>query len=335
MYDIKEIAKVIDGTVVGESNVKIKKVSPFFDAKEDEITFAFEEKYLKSINETNAKVIIVPDMPLPEIGKTYIKVGGNPREKLITMLGYLKPKTKEMELPIEKSAKIGGNVRLSPGVYIGHDVEIGEGTVIYPNVSIMEGVKIGRNCIIYQNVSVREFCEIGDNVILQPGAVVGSDGFGYININGKNIKLEQIGIVKIEDDVELGANTAVDRGAIGDTVIKKGTKIDNLVHIAHNDIIGENCIIIAQVGISGSVEVGNNTIIAGQAGVTGHLKIGNNCVIAARSVVTNDVEDNSKMSGFPLKDHMEDLKIKVAMTKLPETIKRVKEIEKLISGGGK
>ena len=142
------------------------------------------------------------------------------------------------------------------------------------------------------------------------------------------MKIEQIGNVIIGEEVEIGANTCIDRGTIGDTVIKKGTKIDNLVHIAHNDIIGEDCFIVAQTGISGSVEIGDNTTLAGQVGVAGHLKIGNNVIIAARSGVTNDVPDGKQMSGYPLREHMEDLRIKMSMGKVPELIKKVRKIEK-------
>ena len=190
------------------------------------------------------------------------------------------------------------------------------------------GVIIGEGTVIYSNVSIREFCKIGKNCVLQPGAVIGSDGFGFVKVNGNNTKIDQIGSVVIEDNVEIGANTTVDRGAIGDTIIKKYTKIDNLVQIAHNDIIGENCLIVSQVGIAGSVEVGNNTTLAGQVGVAGHLKIGSNVVIAAKSGVAGNVGDNQILSGYPLMDHREDLKVKISMKKVPELIKKVREIEK-------
>ena len=237
-------------------------------------------------------------------------------------------KMQKIEKAIEDSAQIDETVNIAKSVYIGHNVKIGKNVVIYPNVTICEGTQIGDNTIIYPNVTIREFSRIGKNCILQPGAVIASDGFGFIKVNGHNVKIEQIGNVIIEDEVEIGANTCVDRGTIGDTIIKKGTKIDNLVHIAHNDIIGEDCFIVAQTGISGSVEVGNNTTLAGQVGVAGHLKIGNNVVIAARSGVTNDVTDGKKMSGFPLRNHMEDLRVKMAMGKVPELLKIVKKLEK-------
>lgn len=209
-------------------------------------------------------------------------------------------------------------------------MKIGKNVVIYPNVSIFEGTEIGDETIVYSNVTIREFSKIGKKCIFQPGAVIGSDGFGYIKVKDNNVKIEQIGHVILEDEVEIGANTCVDRGAIGDTIIKRGTKIDNLVHIAHNDIIGSNCFIIAQVGISGSVEVGDNTTLAGQVGVAGHLKIGNNVIIAAKSGVTNDVPDGKQMSGYPLRDHMDDLRIKMSMGKVPELVKRVRKLEKII-----
>ncbi|MBF1208012.1 MAG: UDP-3-O-(3-hydroxymyristoyl)glucosamine N-acyltransferase, partial [Fusobacterium periodonticum] len=212
-------------------------------------------------------------------------------------------------------------------VYIGHDVVIGNNVKIFPNVTIGEGVKIGEGTVIYSNVTIREFVEIGKNCVIQPGAVIGSDGFGFVKVNGNNTKIDQIGTVIVEDEVEIGANTTIDRGAIGDTIIKKYTKIDNLVQIAHNDIIGENCLIISQVGIAGSTIVGNNVTLAGQVGVAGHLEIGDNTMIGAQSGVPGNVEANKILSGHPLVDHREDMKIRVAMKKLPELLKRVKALE--------
>ena len=332
MFNIKEIAKLIDGEIFGDDSLEIVKLSPFFQSKKQDLTFASDEKMLKKRNESQAGVVIVSEGQELLEDRTYIVVKQNPRNLMPILLNYFKPKMQKIENQIEKSAVISEDADVSTlNTYVGHSVKIGSKTVIYPNVTILEGVKIGKNCIIYPNVTIREFTKIGDNVIIQPGAVIGSDGFGFVKVQGENIKIEQIGTVTIENDVEIGANTCIDRGTIGETIIKKGTKIDNLVHIAHNDIIGENCFIIAQTGISGSVEVGNNTTLAGQVGVAGHLKIGSNVVIAAKSGVTNDVPDNSKMSGFPLREHMEDLRIKMAMGRVPELIKKIKKIEKKIS----
>ena len=328
-YNINELVNLLGCEIKGDLSLEsVSGLAPFFQAQEENITFASDEKFLKRLNETKAKVVLVPDIPLPNLGKMYLVVKENPRTLMPKLLNFFKRETKPFEKMIEDSSKIGNGVKLAPNVYIGHDTIIGDNVTIYPNVTIGEGVVIGEGTVIYSNVTVREFCKIGKNCVIQPGAVIGSDGFGFVKVNGNNTKIDQIGSVVIEDNVEIGANTTVDRGAIGDTIIKKYTKIDNLVQIAHNDIIGENCLIISQVGIAGSVEVGNNTTLAGQVGVAGHLKIGNNVVIAAKSGVVGDVADNQLLSGYPLMDHREDMKMKVAMKKLPDLLKRVKELEK-------
>ena len=328
-YNINELVNLLGCEIKGDLSLEyVSGLAPFFQAQEDSLTFASDEKFLKKLNETKAKVTLVPDIPLPNIGKMYLVVKENPRTLMPKLLNFFKKTTKPFEKMIEDSSKIGKNVRIAPNVYIGHDAIIRDNVVIYPNVTIGEGVIIGEGTVIYSNVSIREFCKIGKNCVLQPGAVIGSDGFGFVKVNGNNTKIDQIGSVVIEDNVEIGANTTVDRGAIGDTIIKKYTKIDNLVQIAHNDIIGENCLIVSQVGIAGSVEVGNNTTLAGQVGVAGHLKIGSNVVIAAKSGVAGNVGDNQILSGYPLMDHREDLKVKISMKKVPELIKKVREIEK-------
>ena len=329
MYGIKEIANLINGEIVGNSEISFTRLAPFFAASEKELTFAADEKMLKNIDKCNAGALIVPKIPNLPKDKTFIVVDENPREIMPILLNHFKPKVKPFEKPIEDSAVIDETANVSKiNTYIGHNVKIGKNVVIYPNVSIFEGTEIGDGTIVYPNVTIREFCKIGKRCIFQPGAVIGSDGFGYIKVKGNNVKIEQIGNVILEDEVEIGANTCVDRGAIGDTIIKKGTKIDNLVHIAHNDIIGSNCFITAQVGISGSVEVGDNTTLAGQVGVAGHLKIGNNVVIAAKSGVTNNVPDGKQMSGFPLREHIDDLRIKMSMGRVPELVKKVKKLER-------
>nr|WP_315046678.1 UDP-3-O-(3-hydroxymyristoyl)glucosamine N-acyltransferase [uncultured Leptotrichia sp.] len=331
MYNIKEVAQLISGKIVGNENLIFKRLAPFFYATEDELTFAADEKMLKNIDKCTAGAIIVPPLENLPKDRTYIVVEKNPRELMPILLNFFKPKVKPFEKPIEDSAIIDETANVSKiNTYIGHNVKIGKNVVIYPNVSIFEGTEIGDGTIVYSNVTIREFSKIGKKCIFQPGAVIGSDGFGYIKVKGNNVKIEQIGHVILEDEVEIGANTCVDRGAIGDTIIKKGTKIDNLVHIAHNDVIGSNCFIIAQVGISGSVEVGDNTTLAGQVGVAGHLKIGNNVVIAAKSGVTNDVPDGKQMSGYPLRDHMDDLRVKMSMGKVPELLKTVRKLKKEI-----
>lgn len=328
MYKVNDIVTLLNAEFKGEVVENISKLSPFFHSDEESLTFAADEKFLKDLANTRAKVIIVPDIELPlNIGKSYIVVKDSPRIIMPKLLNFFKRNLKKIEKMVEDSSIIGENCNIAPNVYIGHDVIIGDNVSIYPNVTIGEGAVIGDNTVIYSNVSIREFVNIGKNCVIQPGAVIGSDGFGFIKVDGNNEKIEQIGTVIIEDNVEIGANTTIDRGAIGDTIIKKYTKIDNLVQIAHNDIIGENCLIISQVGIAGSTIVGNNVTLAGQVGVSGHIKIGDNVVIGAKSGVHGNVESNQILSGYPLVDHKEDLKIKIALKKLPELLKRVKKLE--------
>lgn len=329
-YKISDLITLLGCEVKGDLSLEyISGLAPFFQAKEDSLTFASDEKFLKNLNETKAKVIIVPDIKVfPNIGKMFLVVKENPRTLMPKLLGFFKKKVKPFEKQIEDSSKIGKNVSIAPGVYIGHDAVIGDNVTLYPNVTICEGVEIGEGTVIYPNVTVREFCKVGKNCVIQPGAIIGSDGFGFVKVNGKNTKIDQIGRAIIGDNVEIGANTTVDRGAIGDTVIGDYTKVDNLVQIAHNVILGENCLIISQVGIAGSAEVGDNTTIAGQTGVAGHLKIGKNVIIGAKSGVSGDVADNQLLSGYPLMDHREDLKVRVSMKKLPELLKKVRNLEK-------
>ena len=327
-YKISEIASLLESEIKGDKNLVVRALSPFFQAKEDELTFAADEKFLHKLNETKAKVIVVPDIPLPEnIGKTYIVTKMEPRKLMPKLLAHFKKQLKKIEKPIEDSAIIAPTAEIGPHVYIGHDVKIGENVKIYPNVTICEGVIIGDDSIIYPNVTVREFCEIGKRVVLQPGAVIGADGFGFVKVNGNNAKIEQIGRVILEDDVEVGANTTIDRGAIGDTVVKKFTKLDNLIQIGHNVIIGENFLMASQSGIAGSTEIGNNVTIGGQVGVGGHITIGDNVMIAAKSGITGNIKSNQVLGGHPIVSLQENLKIQAGMKKLPELLKRVKKLE--------
>ncbi|MGL5744119.1 MAG: UDP-3-O-(3-hydroxymyristoyl)glucosamine N-acyltransferase [Cetobacterium sp.] len=330
-YKIDKLISLLECEVKGDAKVNITGLSPFFQAQEGDVTFASDEKFLKKLNETKASVVIVPaGIELPENGKTYLLVTSNLRVLMPKLLNFFKRKTKRMEKMIEDSAVIGEETTVAMNSYIGHDVKLGKNVTIYPNVTICEGVEIGDNTTVYPNVTIREFCKIGKECVIQPGAVIGSDGFGFVKVNGNNTKIDQIGSVIIEDFVEIGANTTIDRGTIGDTVIKKYTKIDNLVQIAHNDIIGENCLIISQVGIAGSTEVGDNTTLGGQVGIGGHIKIGSNVMIGAKSGVTGNVDDNQILAGHPLMNLKDDLKVKAVQKKLPELLKRVKELEKKI-----
>lgn len=329
MYNLEKLSTLLGGKIKGDKVQEITGLAPFFQAKKGEVTFAAEDKFLTKLGETNATVLVVPKLEKYLPNKTYIVVEKNPRELMPILLKFFK---KEVMFPvkaIEDSAVIGEGVRIAPNVYIGHRAKIGNDVTIHPNVYIGQDVIIGEGSILYPNSVIREFCILGKNCILQPGAIIGSDGFGYTKVDGNNMKIEQIGRVILEDDVEIGANTTIDRGAIGDTIIKKYTKIDNLVQLGHNVIVGENCFVISQVGIAGSTEVGDNCTLAGQVGIAGHIKIGDNVILGAKSGITGNIASNQILSGNPplnVKDH---LKIKASLKKLPELMKRVKKLEKI------
>jgi UDP-3-O-[3-hydroxymyristoyl] glucosamine N-acyltransferase len=229
-----------------------------------------------------------------------------------------------------QGVKLGKDISIHPWVRIEDHVTIADGTVIYPGTFVGEGTEIGRDCLIYPNVTIREKVKIGNRVILHSGVVIGSDGFGCARYRGKHHKIPQVGSVVIEDDVELGANVTVDRAVLGRTLIRRGTKVDNLVQIAHNVVIGEDCLIVAQAGISGSTELGRYVILAGQAGLVGHLKIGDGARVGAQAGVASDVEAGETVSGSVALPHREWLRIQATLPELPDLKKRVKELEKKI-----
>ncbi|MCL2390522.1 MAG: UDP-3-O-(3-hydroxymyristoyl)glucosamine N-acyltransferase, partial [Endomicrobia bacterium] len=212
---------------------------------------------------------------------------------------------------------------------------VGDGTKIFPNVYIGKNSKVGKNCIFYPNVVIRENVIAGDRVILQPSVVIGGDGFGFVTVDGVNQKIPQIGRVEIGDDVEIGAHTTIDRATVDATRIGKGTKIDNLVMIAHNVQIGENCIIVALTGIAGSAKIGNNATIGAQVGIAGHIKIGNNVTISSQSGVGGDLHDGEIVGGNPLTELKQSIKIRATLRKLPEMYNDIRKIKKEIEDGKK
>jgi UDP-3-O-[3-hydroxymyristoyl] glucosamine N-acyltransferase len=234
---------------------------------------------------------------------------------------------------VHASAAVADNVTVGEGASIGplvslaSEVSVGERSVIGPGCILGRGASVGADCLIHPRVVVEDGCRIGDRCIVHSGTVIGADGFGFATVDGTHHKVPQVGIVVLEDDVELGANVCVDRAALGETRIGRGTKVDNLVQIAHNVQIGEHCLVVAQVGISGSCSIGHHTVFAGQSGSTGHLKIGNGVVLSARAVATRDVPDGVMLSGFPGRPHREWLKTEANLRRLDELRDKVKELE--------
>ena len=331
---VQELAEFLHGTVEHDNpELKVTGVNGLVEAGPTDISFA-GPPHVEHCHLSKAGVMVLSPAD-PELdGRPVIRVE-NPRAAFAALLELFRPQ-EEVERVISpyafvsKKAKIGSNVAIQPFAVVEDDAEIGDGTVLYPHAYVGKRVKIGQNCTLYPNTTVREDCVLGNRVILQSGAVIGGDGFGYITQNGKHSKVLQTGNVVLQDDVEIGCNTCIDRATVDSTIVGKGTKIDNLVHLGHNDILGENCLVVAHVGISGSVTVGNNVTFAGQVGTVGHITIGNNCVFGGKAGITNNVPDNSVMGGYPAMPMKEWLRQEAYVRKVGDMLKKIKVLEKEI-----
>ena len=331
---LKELADYLGGTVQGDENLAVNGLAPLENAGPDKITFLANPKYAAKVADTGAgAVLMVPGGE--RYGRNTIEVA-NPYlcfAKLLTLF-YTKAHPPLGVLPeanLGTQVTLGENISIYPGACIGNNVSIGNRTVIHSGAVIYEGSVIGDDCLIHANATVRERCRIGNRCIIQPGAVIGSDGFGYAPDGRSYYRIPQIGIVVLEDDVEIGANSCIDRAALEVTLIKRGTKLDNLVQIAHNCQIGEDCMIVSQVGISGSTKIGNHVTLAGQVGVAGHLSIGDNVMVGAQSGVPGSLAANAGYSGTPSMPHKDWLRAMAVVPRLPELKKTVNALEKRIA----
>jgi UDP-3-O-[3-hydroxymyristoyl] glucosamine N-acyltransferase len=328
---LKELAEIVGGQIIGDPLVLIKGVAPLDEAKEGDITFFANSKLSHFLKKTKASAVIV-DCKTPGNGKPLIRID-NPYAAFSKIMElWFKAKSHSPGIHptavLGEQVKLGDNVSIGAYVVIEDRVEIGDGTTIRPHTFIGENSKIGKNCHIHPRITIAERVEMGDSVIIHSGAVVGSDGFGFAGENGTHRKIPQIGKVVIGNNVEIGANVTIDRATFGKTWIKDGTKIDNLVQIAHNVEIGKNCIIVGQVGICGSVKIGDGVILAGQVGIVEHLTIGDGAKVAAKSVVTKSVPAGKFVSGYPARDHNEEKRIKASISRLPSLLKKVQELSK-------
>ncbi|MDI6889456.1 MAG: UDP-3-O-(3-hydroxymyristoyl)glucosamine N-acyltransferase [Thermodesulfovibrionales bacterium] len=329
---LREIASLLNGEIIGDPDIEITGVSGINGAQEGDITFLSADSYRKYLSGCKASCVIVKE-PIDGLNITQLRVP-NPHLAFAKLLEhfYIKPKKPigiSKEAIVSKKARTGKDVSIFPLSYISDGVFIDEGTVIYPFVFVGENTTIGKGCIIYPNVVVREKVTIGNNVIIHSGSVIGSDGFGYVFDEGRHYKIPQVGGVIVEDDVEIGSNVSIDRATTGNTIIGRGTKIDNLVQIGHNVKIGKNAIIVGQVGIAGSTEIGDFVTLGGQVGVTDHVKIESGTIIGAQSGVLGDVSKGI-YSGSPAMPHRDWLKSQAVISKLPELYKKIKELEKRI-----
>jgi UDP-3-O-[3-hydroxymyristoyl] glucosamine N-acyltransferase len=336
---LNELASQVGGEVAGDGDVVIHRVAPIDEAVEGEITFLNNPQYRRFLRGCRASAVIVG----PE---AFDEPRGRPLNLLrcsdpyiafakISQLFWPAPRFNGQISPgayVDGSATVNEGVTIFPYAWIGAHTQLGHGSVVFPGVFIGENAVIGAQCVLHPNVVVREGCRLGDRVILHAGVVIGSDGFGYAGKGSGRVKIPQTGIVVIEDDVEIGANTTVDRATLGRTVIKRGAKIDNLVQIAHNVTVGEFSVIAAQAGIAGSTRIGKNVTLAGQVGVVNHIEIGEGAIIGPQSGVPQSVPAGAVLSGgVAAAPHHEWLKVMTLLPQLPKLWTSVRRLEKQLA----
>lgn len=339
---IHEIAALVQGEIVGDGSVEIARVAKIEEARSGDLTFLANPKYEKYLAGTKASAVLVSaklnvgayrNGPQP----VFIKVS-DPYFAFLVVLKKLTPVVDPFPVGIHPtavvalSATLGKNVALGPHVVVGNNVVIGDNTRISSGCVIGDQAVIGSDSFFYPNVTLYHQCKVGSRVIIHAGVVIGSDGFGFApKPDGTYEKIPQLGIVVIEDDVEIGSNCSIDRATLGETLIKRGVKLDNLIHIAHNVVIGEDTVIAAQVGISGSAKIGNNSIIAGQVGIVGHIEIAERTTILAQSGISKSLKEPGKTYfGTPVKEHRKAQRIEVATRSLPDLLKEVQELQRKV-----
>jgi len=330
-FTAAEIASQLQGQVAGDSSIILTGFAPADRAQPGDLTFAENADYFKRAEQSAASAIII-DGKFASAGKVLIRVP-NARVAFAKVLALFFP---EPGFPpgihatavVAASAQIDATAYVGPHCVVGEKVRIGARSVLQGGNHVGANCQLGEEVNLFPNVTLYPRTEIGNRVRIHAGAVVGSDGFGYVPDEGVHRKVPQIGNVIIRDDVEIGANVTIDRGALGPTIIGKGTKIDNLVQIAHNVVIGDHCLVVSQAGIAGSTKLGNYVVLGGQVGLAGHLKIGNRVSIAAQSGVMHNIPDGEKWLGYPAQPDRQTKRQMIALQKLPELLRRFSELEK-------
>ena len=338
-FSAKQIADFIGGRVEGDDNAKVNTFAKIEEGVPGAISFLSNPKYTHFIYETKSSIVLInEDMKLEQPVETTLIRVANAYEavaKLLQLYESMKPRKQGVDKLafIAASAKVGANVYIGAFAYIGENAVIGDGCQIYPNATIGDNVVLGKNCIIYPNVTIYHDCKLGNNDTIHAGSVVGADGFGFAPNAETNSydKIPQIGNVVLEDDVEIGANTCIDRSTMGSTIIRRGVKLDNLVQIAHNTDIGENTVMSAQVGIAGSTKVGQWCMFGGQVGIAGHITIGNKVFLGAQSGVPGSLKDNQILIGTPPMEQRSYFKSQAIFRKLPEMYRQLSELQKEIA----
>ena len=332
---LAELAALVQGELVGDPDLLIGGVADFDSAVAGEITFVADLKRGARLDECKASAIIVPSA-VTEISVPAIRVR-NPY-LAVASIHALFVEEPFVATGIDARAVVGQDchipteVAISPLVYLGNRVQLGQRVTLHPGVVVYDDAVIGDDVVLYANVTIGRGCQIGNRVIIHSGAVIGSDGFGYAtDEKGHHVKRPQVGVVQIDDDVEIGANTCIDRATFGKTWVKRGTKIDNLVQLGHNVVIGEDALLVAQVGIAGSATTGNNVVLGGQVGVGGHIHLGDRVMIAAMSGVHNNLEPGVTVAGIPAIPHKTWLRASAAYAKLPEMVREMRELRRQVA----
>ncbi|KPK98164.1 MAG: hypothetical protein AMJ95_05475 [Omnitrophica WOR_2 bacterium SM23_72] len=331
---LKEIAKIIDGEVVGDNSVLITGISGIKEAREGDITFLANPKYAPLAESTRASAIITSreeqSLPKPVIRTENPSLAFVKIVELFSPPAVNHPQGIHPTAVIGKDVRLGANVALGPYTVIEEGVSIQDNSIIYASCFVGPFSKIGSSTLIYPHVSIRERTIIGSRVIIHSGTVIGSDGFGFVTVDGVHHKIPQVGTIEIGDDVEIGSNVSIDRARFDKTVIARGTKIDNLVQIAHNVVVGESSLIAAQTGISGSTTLGKNVILAGQVGLVGHITVGDNAIIMAQSGVNKSIPPDTTAWGYPAKPAPIARRVNACVQNLPRLFETVTQLKKKI-----
>ena len=333
-FSAKQIAAFIQGEIVGDENATVHTFAKIEEGVPGALSFLSNPKYIPYLYETNASIVLVNRDFVPEqaVKATMIKVDNayESLARLLTLYEQSKPKHTGVHALafVAPTAKIGKDVYIAPFAYVGDHAEVGDRTQLYPHATVGEGVKIGDDCIVYANATIYHDCRVGNRCVLHSGSVIGADGFGFAPTAEGYEKIPQIGIVVLEDDVEIGANTCVDRATMGATIVHRGVKLDNLVQVAHNDEIGSHTVMAAQVGIAGSTKVGEWCMFGGQVGIAGHIHIGDKVVFGAQSGVPSSVEANQQLIGTPPMEERPYFRAQAVFRKLPDMYRELGALRK-------
>ena len=328
------LAELTGARLVGDADFEISGLAPLEEATSSDLSFVADRKYLELAKSSGAGAVFIYEHE-PGLSVNQLVVS-DPRLAFFTVARMFTSEREQLPAGVSphafvhETAKLASGVSVGPFAYIGPEAEVGEGTQVYPFVYIGPRARVGRECVLFSHVAVGADCVLGDRVRLHFGVSVGADGFGYVEVGGVHQKIPQTGIVVIEDDVEIGANSCIDRATLGKTVIGSGTKIDNLVQVGHNCKVGRNCILVAHVGLGGSTTLGDNVVLAARAGTKDHIAIGDRCMIGAMAGVGYDLPPGSKVIGYPAEDHLSWKRKLVYLSKLGDLFGRVRELEKKV-----